>query len=76
MNYERVNGPGSIFGSYVRRATIVFALQNREHGPLERGVFTHNNHIIKQTYTNANINLKKWHKSNYKFKFETMKTKY
>lgn len=53
MNYERLNGPGSIkFGSYVRRATIVFALQNREHGPLERGVFTHNNHIIKQTYTN------------------------
>lgn len=26
----------------------VFALQNTEHGPVERGVFTHNDHIIEQ----------------------------
>lgn len=30
-------------------------MQNTEHGPVERGVFTHNNYIIKQTYTNGNI---------------------
>lgn len=34
---------------------LIFALQNTEHGLVERGVFTYNTHIIEQTYTNENI---------------------
>lgn len=48
---------GDLLLSYDRKigAKIAFALQNTEHGPVERRVFTYNNHINKYTYNNEKI---------------------